>query len=75
MYFRCYYYRLEIDVALHSKNLNSLLPKNDLCQIWMELAEQFLRRKQNCEMLTEINVRQKTTFDQNSSFELSVKVS
>ena len=35
---------LEKSVALHSKKLESSLPKNALCQVWLKLAKWYWRR-------------------------------
>ena len=39
------YLPLEKGGALHLNNLESLSPKNALCQVWMKLAQWFWRRK------------------------------
>ena len=38
------YLPLEKGGALHLNKLESPSPKNDLCQVWLELAQRFLRR-------------------------------
>ena len=44
-----YHLSLEKGVALHFYKIESLLTKNPLCQVWLKLAEWFLRIK--CESL------------------------
>ena len=38
--------------ALHLNKLDSPLPKDALCQVWLKLAKWFWRRRGNCEKLT-----------------------
>jgi hypothetical protein len=40
-----YYLPLEKGYLLHLKKLKSPLPKDDLCQIWLKLAQWFWRRR------------------------------
>ena len=40
-----YYLPLEKGVGLHLKKLESSSPKDALCQVWLKLAEWFLKRK------------------------------
>ena len=40
-----YYLPLEKGVALHLNKFEFLLPKDDLCQVWLKLAQWFLRRR------------------------------
>ena len=40
----CYYFPLEKDVTLHLNKLESPLPKNALCQVWLKLVQWFWRR-------------------------------
>ena len=40
-----YYLPLEKGAALHLKKLESHSPKDTLCQVWLNLAQWFLRRK------------------------------
>jgi hypothetical protein len=40
----CYYLPLEKSYALPLNNFESLSPKNDLCQVWLRLAQWFWRR-------------------------------
>jgi hypothetical protein len=40
----CDYLPFEEDLALYSNNLESPLPKDDLCQVWLKLACWFWRR-------------------------------
>ena len=39
------YLLLEKDMALHLNKLESLSPKDVLCQVWLKLAQWFLRRR------------------------------
>ena len=45
-----YYLPLEKGVALHLNKLESPCPKDDLCQVWLKLAQWFWR-SQKCESL------------------------
>jgi hypothetical protein len=47
----CYYLPLEKGDPLHLNNLETPLPKDDLCQVWLKLAQWFWRRSQKCESL------------------------
>ena len=47
--FQCNYFPLEKSNPLHFKNLESPLPRNDLCQFWLKLAVWFWRRSRKCE--------------------------
>jgi hypothetical protein len=47
-------------------------PKDDLCQVWLKLAQWFWRRSQKCKRL---QTDRQMTDDQNSSLELSAQVS
>jgi hypothetical protein len=40
----CYYLPLGKGVVLHLNNSESLLPNDDLCQLWLQLAQQVWRR-------------------------------
>jgi hypothetical protein len=55
-----------------SNNLESPPSNNDLCQVWLKLAQWFWRRSQKCKSL---QTDGQTTGDQNSSLELSAQVS
>ena len=44
---------LEKGGALHLKKLESPLPMNALCQVWLKLAQWFLRRRWKCEKFTD----------------------
>jgi hypothetical protein len=47
--FQCCYNRpLEKGIALHLNNFESLSPKDDLCQLWLQLAQRFWRRSKKC---------------------------
>jgi hypothetical protein len=41
----CYYLPLERDNSLHLNKLESPHPKDDLCQVWLKLAQWFRRRR------------------------------
>jgi hypothetical protein len=49
----CYYLPLGKGVVLHLYNSESSLPKDDLCQLWLKLAQQFWRRSGRCKCLTD----------------------
>jgi hypothetical protein len=59
------------------KKLESPPPKDDLCQVWLKLAQWFWRRSRKCKSLqTEGQTDgRRTKGDQNSSLELSAQVS
>jgi hypothetical protein len=47
--FDCYYLPLEKGIALNMNSFESPLPKDDLCQLWLQLAQPFWRsRKWKC---------------------------
>ena len=48
-----YYLTLEKGGALHLNKLESSLPKDALCQVWLKLAQWFLRRRGKCEKFTD----------------------
>jgi hypothetical protein len=43
--FVCYYLPLEKGTALHLNKLESPSSKDDLCQVWLKLAQWFWRRR------------------------------
>jgi hypothetical protein len=47
----CYYLPLERGNPLHLNKLESPLPKDDLCQVWLKLAQRFWRRSRKCKSL------------------------
>jgi hypothetical protein len=47
----CYYLPLEKGDPLHLDKLESPPPKDDLCQVWLNLAHWFWRRSRNYESL------------------------
>jgi hypothetical protein len=47
----CYYLPLENSNPLHLNNLESPPPKDDLCQVWLKLAQWFWRRSRKCKSL------------------------
>jgi hypothetical protein len=47
----CYYLPLEMGNPLHLNNLESPPPKDDLCQVWLKLAQWFWRRSRKCKSL------------------------
>jgi hypothetical protein len=60
--------------------LESPSPKDDLCQVWLELVQWFWRRSRKCKSLqtdgqTERQTDRRTPDDQKSSLELSAQVS
>ena len=60
-----YYFPLEKGVTLHLRKLESPSPKDALCQVWLKLAQWFLRRSRQ-----KFTDRLRTTGDQKSSLEL-----
>ena len=80
-----YHLPLERDYPLHLNKLESPLPKDDLCQVWLKLVQRFRRRSRKCKSLQtdRQTARQtdgqtdgrRTTGDQKSSLELSAQVS
>jgi hypothetical protein len=52
-------------------------PQDDLCQIWLKLAQWFWRRSRKCKSLQtdKLTDGRRTMGDQNSSLELSAQVS
>ena len=52
-YFFCYYLPLGKGIVLHLYNSESPLPKDDLCQLWLKLAQRFWRRSWKCKSLTD----------------------
>jgi hypothetical protein len=65
-----YYLPLEKGDPLHLNKLESPTPKDDLCQVWLKLAQWFW----NVKVYRQTDGRQ-TMGDQISSLELSVQVS
>jgi hypothetical protein len=47
----CDYFSLEKGNPLHLNNLESSPPKDDLCQLWLKLAQWFWRRSRKCKSL------------------------
>jgi hypothetical protein len=47
----CYYLPLERGNPLHLNKLESPFPKDDLCQVWLKLAQWFWRRSRKCKSL------------------------
>jgi hypothetical protein len=45
------YLPLERAVALHMNNFKSPIPKNDLCQLWLQLVQWFWKRSRKCKSL------------------------
>jgi hypothetical protein len=75
-----YYLPLKKVSPLHLNNLESPSPKDDLCHVWLKLAQWFWRRSRKCKSLrtdglTDGRTDRRTTGDQNSSLELSAQVS
>ena len=69
----CHYLPLEKGVILHLNKFESPSPKDDLCQVWLKLAQSFWKRCQKCKSL-QADGRQPTG-NQNSSLQLSAQVS
>ena len=59
-------------LVLHLNKIEAPSPKDDVYEVWLNLAQRFLRRSKKCEKLTD---RRRTKGDQNSSLEPSVQVS
>ena len=76
-----YYLPLEKDNPLYLDKLESPSPMDDLCHVWLKLAQWFWRRSRKCKSLQtdgQTDRRtdgRRTTGDQNSSLELSAQVS
>jgi hypothetical protein len=49
--FFCYYLPLGKGVVLHLYNSESPLLKDDFCQLWLKLAQQFWKRSRKCKSL------------------------
>jgi hypothetical protein len=49
----CYYLPFEMGNPLHLNKLESPSPRDDLCQVWLKLAQWFWRRIQKCKSLTD----------------------
>ena len=47
----CDYLPLEKGNPLYFNNLESPTPKDDLCQVWLKLAQRFWRRSRKCKSL------------------------
>ena len=58
-----YYPPLEKGGALHLNKLESPLPKDALCQVWLKLAQWFWRRKRKYEKCTTMKTTTTTTTD------------
>ena len=55
------YLLLEKGGALHLNKLESPLPKDALCQVWLKLAQWFWRRRWKCEKFTDRQTDRQTT--------------
>ena len=55
------YLPLEKGGALHLKKLESPLPKDALCQVWLKLAQWFWIRRWKCEKFTDRRTDRQTT--------------
>jgi hypothetical protein len=78
----CYYLPLGNRIVLHLYNSEFSLPKDDLCQLWLKLAQRFWRRNWKSKSLTDRRQTDGQTdgqttdkSDQKSSLELSAQVS
>ena len=60
LHFR-YYLSLVKAMALHLNKLESPPPKDALCQVWLKLAQWFLRRSWTCEQFTDKQTDGQTT--------------
>ena len=52
-----YYLPFEKDGTHHLNRFDSLAPKDHLCQVWLNLAPWFWRRRWKCEMFTTTTIR------------------
>ena len=57
----------EKGMALHLNKLESLPPRDTLCQVWLKLAQLFWRRRWKCEKFTDRRTDRQMTGDQKSS--------
>jgi hypothetical protein len=57
----CDYLPLEKSNLLHLNNLEPLPPKDDLCQVWLKLAQWFWRRSRKCKRTTDNRRSEKLT--------------
>ena len=55
-----YYLPLENGGALYLNKLESSLPKDALCQVWLKLAQWFLRRRGKCEKFRDRRTHRRT---------------
>ena len=55
------YLPLEMGGALHLNKLESPPPKDDLCQVWLKLAQWFWKRRWKCEKFTTTPMTTTTT--------------
>ena len=58
-----YYLPLEKGKALYLNKLESRLPKDALCKVWLKLAQWFWRRRWKCEQFTTTTTTTTTTMD------------
>jgi hypothetical protein len=53
--FQCIFYSFDLPLEegyfLHLNKIESLSPKDDLCHVWLKLAQWFWRRSPKCKML------------------------
>ena len=61
----CNYLPLEKDGALHLNKLESPTHKDDLCQVWLKLAQWFWRRRIKCEKFATTTTTTTTTTTDN----------
>jgi hypothetical protein len=66
-----YYLPLGKGVVLHVYNSESSLPKDDLCQLWLKLAQRFWRRSWNCKSVTDRRQTDGQTTDKRRSEKLT----
>jgi hypothetical protein len=62
-----YYLPLGKEVVLHLYNSESSLPKDELCQLWLKLAQRFWRRSWKCKSLTDRRQKDRQTTDKRRS--------
>jgi hypothetical protein len=66
---------LENGYTLPLNKLESPLPKDDLCQVWLKFAQWFWRRSRKCKIYDGQTNGRRTKGDQKSSLEFSAQVS
>ena len=70
------YLPLQKRMDLHLYKLKSPLPKDALCQVWLQLAQWFLRKRRKCEKFTDRQMDRQTHDKWSESFhEFSAQMS